>query len=156
MESYPLHHQGHPSYHVFGVQFSRSVSVMSDFATPRTAACQASLFITSSRSLLTRMSIESVMPSNHFILCHPLFLLPSIFPRIMVFSNEYPSSYPFSSVQQILYLSLFSEAWWVSGEMEWKNNFLFIERKLPLLVYPLSLGTELGTFTLTLLFNHLI
>ena len=54
------------------------------FVTPWTAACQASLSITNSRSLLTLMSIESVMPSSHLILCHPL-LLPSIFPSIKVF-----------------------------------------------------------------------
>ena len=58
------------------------------FATPWTAACQASLSITISQSLPRLMSIESVMPSNHLILCHPLLLLPSIFPSIMVFSNE--------------------------------------------------------------------
>ena len=58
------------------------------FATPWTAACQASLFITNSRSLPKLMSIELVMPSNHFILCHPLLLPPSIFPSIRVFSNE--------------------------------------------------------------------
>ena len=58
------------------------------FATPWTAACQASLFITNSRSLPKPMSIESVMPSNHLILCRPLLLLPSIFPCIRVFSNE--------------------------------------------------------------------
>ena len=53
-----------------------------------TAACQASLSITSSRSPPKPMSIESVMPSNHLILCHPLLLPPSIFPSIRVFSNE--------------------------------------------------------------------
>ena len=53
-----------------------------------TAACQASLSITNSWSLLKRMSIKLVMPSNHLILCHPLLLLPSIFPSIRVFSNE--------------------------------------------------------------------
>ena len=58
------------------------------FATPWTAACQASLSITSSRSLLKLMSIESVMPSSHLILCRPLLLLPSIFHSISVFSNE--------------------------------------------------------------------
>ena len=57
------------------------------FVTPWTAACQASLSITNSRSLLKLMSIESVMPSNHLILCR-LLLLPSIFPSIRVFSNE--------------------------------------------------------------------
>ena len=56
--------------------------------TPWTAAHQASLFSANSRSLLKLMSIESVMPSSHLILCCPLFLLPSIFPSIRVFSNE--------------------------------------------------------------------
>ena len=58
------------------------------FATPRTVARHASLSITNSRSLLKLMSIESVMPFNHLILCHPLLLLPLIFPSIRVFSNE--------------------------------------------------------------------
>ena len=58
------------------------------FATPWTAACQASLSFTISWSLLKLMSIKLVMPSNHIILCHPLLLLPSIFPSIRVFSNE--------------------------------------------------------------------
>ena len=58
------------------------------FVTPWIAACQASLSITNSRSSLKLMSIESVMPSNHLILCCPLLLLPSIFPTIRVFSNE--------------------------------------------------------------------
>ena len=71
------------------IQFSsvQSLSRVRLFATPRTAACQASLSITNSRSLPKLMSIESVMPSNHLILCLPL-LLPSIFPNIRVFSNE--------------------------------------------------------------------
>ena len=56
--------------------------------TPWIAACQASLSIINSQSLLKLMSIESVMPSNHLILCHPLLLLPSIFPSIRVFSSE--------------------------------------------------------------------
>ena len=69
-------------------QFSRSV--VSDSATPWTAARQASLSITNFGSLLKLMPIESVMPSNHLILCHPLLFLPSVFPRISirVFSNE--------------------------------------------------------------------
>ena len=58
------------------------------FATPWTAACQASLSFTISQSLLKRMSIKLVMLSNHFILCCPLLLLPSIFPGIRIFSNE--------------------------------------------------------------------
>ena len=58
------------------------------FATPWTAGHQASLYFTVSWSLLKLMSIESTMPSNHLVLCHPLLLLPSIFPSIRVFSNE--------------------------------------------------------------------
>ena len=68
------------------VQFSRSV--VSDSATPWTVARQASLSITNSWSPLKPMSIESMMPSNPLILCHPLLLLPSIFPSIRVFYNE--------------------------------------------------------------------
>ena len=63
------------------------------FVTPWTAACQASLFFTISWSLLKLMSIKSVMPSNHFILCHPLLLLPSIFPA----SGYFPMSQLFPS-----------------------------------------------------------
>ena len=71
-------------------QFSlvQSLSYVRLFATPWTAAHQASLSFTISQSLLKLMSIESVMPSNHLILCHPLLLLPSISPSIRVFSNE--------------------------------------------------------------------
>ena len=68
------------------VQFSHSV--VSNSVTPWTAASQASLSITNSRDLLKLMSTESVMPSNHLILCHPLLFLPSIFPSIRVFSHE--------------------------------------------------------------------
>ena len=67
-------------HYALSVQFSLSV--------PRTVARQPSLSIINSWSLLKLMSIESVMPSNHLILCHPYLLLPSIFPRIRIFSNE--------------------------------------------------------------------
>ena len=70
-------------------QFSRSV--LSDFATPWTEAHQASLSSTNSQSLLKLMSIESVMPSNHFILCCSLLFPPSIFPSIRVFSRFFTS-----------------------------------------------------------------
>ena len=66
----------------------QSLSHVQLSATPCTAACQASVSITNSRNLLKLMSMESVMLSNHLIPCHPLLLLPSIFPRIRVFSNE--------------------------------------------------------------------
>ena len=72
------------------IQFSsvQSLSLVQLFATPWIAANQASLSITNSRSSLKLMSIESVMPSNHLILCRPLLLPPSSFPSIRVFSNE--------------------------------------------------------------------
>ena len=72
------------------VQFSsvQSLSRVRLFATPWTAARQVSMSITNSRSLLKLMFIESVMPSNHLILCHPLNLSPSIFPSIRVFLNK--------------------------------------------------------------------
>ena len=72
------------------IQFSsvQSISRIQLFVTQLIAACQASLSITNSRSLLKLMSIELVMPSSHLILCHPLLLLPSIPPCIRVFSNE--------------------------------------------------------------------
>ena len=78
----------HNSY--YSVQFSlvQSLNGVWLFVTPWTTARQASLSITNSHSLLKLMSIESVMPSNHLILCCPLLLLPSVFPSIRVFSNE--------------------------------------------------------------------
>ena len=78
-------HNSHCSQDVAAVQLLSCVQL---FATPWTATHQASLSISNSRSLLKLTSIEWVMPSNHLILCHPLLLLPSIFPSIWVFSNE--------------------------------------------------------------------
>ena len=90
----------HPMQHISGrlsanfidlsssSQFSSVAQSCQLFVAPLTAARQASPSITSSQSLLKLMSIESVMPSNHLILCHTLLLLPSIFPSIRVFSNE--------------------------------------------------------------------
>ena len=75
-----------PNIQFSSVQFS--LSHVQLFAIPWIAACQASLSFTNSWSLPKLMSIESLMPSNHLILCHPLLLLPSIFPSIRVFSNE--------------------------------------------------------------------
>ena len=69
-------------------QSDQLLSCVRFFVTSWTAACQASLSKTNSQSLLKLMFIESVMPSNHLILCHPLLLLTSIFPSIRVFSNE--------------------------------------------------------------------
>ena len=77
--------------HLSSIDGISSVQLLSHvrlFGTPWTAACQAFLSITNSRSSLKLMCIESVMPSSHLILCHPLLLLPSIFSSIRVFSNE--------------------------------------------------------------------
>ena len=78
------------NFHFISFQFSSilSLSRVWFFETPWTTALQASLSITSSRSLPKLMSVESVMPFNHLILCRPLHLLPSIFPSIRVFSHE--------------------------------------------------------------------
>ena len=73
---------------LFQIRSDQSLSPVRLFATPWIAARQASMSITNSRSSLRLTSIESVMPSNHLILCRPLLLLPSIFPSIRVFSNE--------------------------------------------------------------------
>ena len=93
------------------------------FVTPWTAARQTSLSITNSQSLLKLTSIESVMPSNHLILCHPLLLLPSIFPSIRVFSNEsvllirWPKYWSFN-----FSISPFSEySGLISLRMDWLN-----------------------------------
>ena len=92
------------------------------FATPWTAACQASLSFIISQNLLKFMSMESVMPSYHLILCHPLLLLPSIFPSIRVFSNEslfrirWPKYWSFS-----LSISPFNE---YSGLISFKTDWL--------------------------------
>ena len=105
------------------VQFSsvQSLSCVQLFATPWTAALQASLSITSSQSLLKFMSIESVMPSNHLIPCCSLLLLPSTFPSIKVFSNDsvlhirWPKYWSFS-----FSISLFNEySGLISFRMDW-------------------------------------
>ena len=88
------------TWHASSVEFSRVWL----FVTPWTAAHQASLSITNSWSFLKFMSIELVLPSSHFILCHPLILPPSIFPSIRVFSNE--------SVLRIRWPNYWS-FWWV-------------------------------------------
>ena len=73
---------------MFCFQFSSVAQLCRLFATPWTIACQAFLSITNSQGLLKPMPIESVMPSNHLILCHPLLLLHSILPSVRVLSNE--------------------------------------------------------------------
>ena len=75
-------------FNMLSLSTVQSLSHVQLFVTPWTAACQASLSITNSRSPLKPMSVVLVMPSNHLILCRPLLLLPSIFPSNRVFSNE--------------------------------------------------------------------
>ena len=79
----------------------RSLSRVWLFATPWTAACQASLSIANSQCLLKLMSIESVMPSNHLIFCHPFLLLPSIFTSIMVFFQWVGSSHQVAKLLEL-------------------------------------------------------
>ena len=100
----------------------QSLSCVRLFATPWTAACQASLSITNCRSLLKLMSIESVMPPNHLILWRPLLFLPSIFPSIRVFSNEsilsirWPKFWSFSISASNEYSGL------ISFRMDWLDH----------------------------------
>ena len=103
----------------------QSLSHVQLFVTPWTATCQASLSIAKSLSLLKLMSIESIMPSNHLVLCRPLLLPPSIFPSIRVFSNEsvlhirWPKywSFGFSISPSNEYSGL------ISLRMDWLNLF---------------------------------
>ena len=88
LKIYCLHFQIYHTAVLTTVVVVQSPSRVRLFATPWTAARQASLSITISLSFLKLMPTESVIPSNHLILCHPFFLLPSIFPSIRVFSNE--------------------------------------------------------------------
>ena len=114
-------------------QFSsvQSLSCVRLFATPGTTACKASLSITNSQSLLKLMASESVMLSNHLILCRPLLLWPSIFPNIRVFSNEsaphirWPKywSFSFSISPSNEYPGL------ISFRMDWLD-FLAVQRTL--------------------------
>ena len=86
VDTLPLSYQRSPLK--YPVVFVQLLSLVLRFAAPWTAARQSSLPFTISLSLLKLISIESVMPFNHLILCHPLLLLPSIFPSIRIFSNE--------------------------------------------------------------------
>ena len=95
----------------------QSLSRVRLFATAWTAACQASLSFTNSQSLLKLMSIESVMPSNHLILCHPLLLLPSTFPSIRLFSNE--------SVLHIRWPMYWSFSFYISTSNEYSGLITF-------------------------------
>ena len=101
---------------------------MSDSATLWTAACQASLSITNSQSVLELMSIKSVMPCNHLILCCPLLLLPSIFPSIRVFSSE--------SVLRIRWPKYWSFSFNIDPSNEYSGLISFRIDWLDLLAFP--------------------
>ena len=105
---------------------AESLSCVWLFVTPWTAACQASLSITNSQSLLKLMSIDSMMPSNHLILCHPLLLLPSVFPGIRAFSNK--------SVLRIRWPKYWSFSFSISPSNEYSGLFSFRMDWLDLLV----------------------
>ena len=121
----------------------QSLSHVQLFVIPWTVAHQAALSIANSRSLFKLMSIESVMPSNHFILCHPLLLLPSIFPSIRVFSSEsvlhirWPKdwSFSFSISPSNEYLGL------ISFRMDWLD-LLAVQGTLKSLLQHLSSKTS--------------
>ena len=99
------------------VQFSSVAQSCPTLATPWTVACQASPSITNSWRLHKLMPIDSMMPSNHFILCHPLLLLPSIFPSIRVFSNEF--------VVRIRWLKYWSFSFSISSSNEYSGLISF-------------------------------
>ena len=119
------------------VQFS--CSVMSNSAIPWTTACQASMSIANSLRLFKFTSIESVMPSNHLILCHPLLLLPSIFPSIWVFSNK--------SVFHIRWPKLWSFSFSISPSSEFSGLISFKMDWLDLLAVPGTLNSLLQHHT---------
>ena len=121
----------------YSVQFSsvHSLSRLQLFANPWTAASQASLYNTNSRSLLKLMSLESVMPSNHLILCRLLLLSPSIFPSIRVFSNE--------SLLRIRWPKYWSFSFSISSSNEYSGLISFRMDWLDLLAPPGSLKSLL-------------
>ena len=154
------------------------------FATPQTAACQASLSITNSQSLLKLKFIESVMTSNHLILCRPLLLLPSIFPSIRVFSNEsllhirWPKywSFSFSISPSKEYSGLISLMYWldllvVQGTLKnllqhhsskasilWRSAFLIVQLSHPYMTTGKTIALTRQTFVgkvMSLLLNML-
>ena len=173
------------SVSVVGILLLFRRSVVSDSVTTWTAACHTSLSITISWSWLKFMSIESVMPSNHLILCRPLLLRPSVFPRIRVFSNElalhsrWPKywSFSFSDSPSNEYLGLisFRIEWFhllvVQGTLKtllqhhslkasilWLLAFFMVQLSHPYLTYGKTIALAIQTFVskvMSLVFNML-
>ena len=133
----------------------QSLSHIWFFATPWTAACQASLSITNSWSLLKLMSIKSVMPSYHLILCHPLLFLPSIFPSIRVFSSE--------SVLHIRWTKYWSFSFSISPSNEYSGLISFRIDWFDLLavqgvsrVFPNTTVQSINSLVLSLLYGPIL
>ena len=159
-EVYLLHHYGilfcsynfgilcwdETKEHCWAFSSVQSLSRVRLFETPETAACQASLSITNSWSLLKPMSIESVMPASHLILWRPLLLLPSIFPSIRVFSNE--------SALRIRWPKYWSLSFSISpstehpGLISFRMDWLRSLKLLELMVLSLPLPQQLNYFLL--------
>ena len=157
-----LHCTNAKNHHMNTYLFSsvQSLSRVWLFATQGTAACQASLSITNSQSLLKLMFIELVMPFNHLILCCPLLLLPSIFPSIRVFSNEsvlcirWPKYWRFSFS---IILPMNIQDWFPLGWTGW----ISLQSKGLLRVFSNTtvqkhqfFGTQLYSPTLTSIYDH--
>ena len=129
-------------FHIIYEIVVHSLSCVQLFATPWTAACQASLFFTISQSLLKLMSIESMIPSNHLIFCHPLLLMPSIFHSIKIFSNEsalcikWPKYWSFSISPSNEYSGL------ISFRVDW-FDLLSVQRTLKSLLQHHSLKSSI-------------
>ena len=137
----------------FSISSVQSLTWIQLFVTPWTAALQASLSITNSRSPPKPMSIKSLTPSNHLILCHPLLLLPSIFPSIRVFSNEsvlrirWPKywSFSFSISPSDKYSGLFS------FRMDWLD-LLAVQGTLKRIGEPVPQFKSINSLALTFLY----
>ena len=145
--SFIFNFQNSPLSHiVVPFQFSsvQPLSCVWLFATPWTAARQASLFITNSQSPPKLMSIELVMPSNHLILCCPLLLLPSVFPSIRVFSNE--------SVLRIRWPKYGSFSFSISPSNEYSGQTWYLQSTTdrPLSTQPSGFCTNMTLMALTL------
>ena len=172
----------HPSTKAVLVKSVQSLSCVWLFATPWTAACQASLSITNSWSLLKLMSIESVMPSNHLILCHPLLHLPPILPSIRVFLNElvlhirWPKYWSFSfnispSNEYSGRVSFRMDWVWSPGTLKnliqchsskasilWRSTFFMVQLSHPYMIIGKTTALTRQTFfgkVMSLLFNGL-
>ena len=139
------------------IRSDQSLSRVQLFVTPRIAACQASLSITNSQSLLKLMSMEQVMPSNHLILCHPLLILPLIFPSIRAFSNElalcirWPKywSFSFSISSSSEYSGL------IFFRIDWFDS-LVVQRTLKNLPHPAPQIKSINSLVLSFLYSPIL